>query len=108
MILTVHKITFVGHIVVASAKTSNQITAGMVIIGFGGALCQVRVIRVGQKKVLRSCNVQNPYSQLRRAFIEDIVLRLAIQIPRFGCGSSFFCLPLVCYYIDDDVSLNTP
>lgn len=42
-IITVLKITFVGHIVVGSAKSSNQITAGMAIIGFGGALCQVCV-----------------------------------------------------------------
>ncbi|KAI5361422.1 Putative major facilitator transporter Str1/Tri12, major facilitator superfamily [Septoria linicola] len=38
-------ITFIGHIVVGSAKYSsngaNQITAGMTIIGFGGALCQM-------------------------------------------------------------------
>ncbi|KAK5128260.1 hypothetical protein LTR85_002927 [Meristemomyces frigidus] len=33
-------ITTVGHIVVASAKSSSQITAGMAVIGFGGALCQ--------------------------------------------------------------------
>lgn len=39
-------ITFVGHLVVGSSKYNsstgaNQITAGMVIIGFGGALCQM-------------------------------------------------------------------
>jgi hypothetical protein len=33
-------ITTVGHIVVASANSSNQIIAGLAIIGFGGALCQ--------------------------------------------------------------------
>ncbi|KAJ5698367.1 hypothetical protein N7462_000372 [Penicillium macrosclerotiorum] len=34
-------VCFIGHIVVASAKTSNQITAGLVISGFGGANCQM-------------------------------------------------------------------
>lgn len=31
----------VGHIIVASAKTNNQVIAGLAIAGFGGANCQV-------------------------------------------------------------------
>lgn len=31
----------VGHLVVASAKNANSVTAGMAIAGFGGANCQV-------------------------------------------------------------------
>ncbi|KAJ6021890.1 hypothetical protein N7540_007394 [Penicillium herquei] len=34
-------VTFAGHIIVASAKTSNQIIAGLVVTGFGGANCQM-------------------------------------------------------------------
>ncbi|KAJ5775874.1 uncharacterized protein N7511_000885 [Penicillium nucicola] len=34
-------VCFVGHIVVASAKTTNQVIAGLVISGFGGANCQM-------------------------------------------------------------------
>ncbi|PLN84044.1 MFS general substrate transporter [Aspergillus taichungensis] len=39
--LTALEICTIGHIVVASAKTSNQITAGFAISGFGGANCQM-------------------------------------------------------------------
>lgn len=31
----------VGHIIVASSKTNNQIIAGLAIAGFGGANCQM-------------------------------------------------------------------
>ena len=31
----------VGHIIVASAKTNNQVIAGLAIAGFGGANCQM-------------------------------------------------------------------
>ncbi|KAJ5590769.1 hypothetical protein N7450_004741 [Penicillium hetheringtonii] len=34
-------VTFIGHIVVASAKNTNQIIAGLVISGFGGSNCQM-------------------------------------------------------------------
>ncbi|CAG7921994.1 unnamed protein product [Penicillium olsonii] len=35
------QVCFIGHIVVASAKTTSQVTAGLVISGFGGANCQM-------------------------------------------------------------------
>ncbi|ETN41763.1 uncharacterized protein HMPREF1541_03700 [Cyphellophora europaea CBS 101466] len=34
-------VTTVGHIVVATAKNTNQVTAGLAISGFGGACCQM-------------------------------------------------------------------
>ncbi|KAJ5518785.1 Major facilitator superfamily domain general substrate transporter [Penicillium expansum] len=34
-------VCFIGHIVVASAKSTNQVIAGLVISGFGGANCQM-------------------------------------------------------------------
>ncbi|KAJ5179214.1 Major facilitator superfamily domain general substrate transporter [Penicillium capsulatum] len=34
-------VCFVGHIVVASAKTTNQVIAGLTVAGFGGANCQM-------------------------------------------------------------------
>ncbi|KAJ5874568.1 uncharacterized protein N7529_002998 [Penicillium soppii] len=34
-------VCFVGHIVVATAKSTNQVIAGLVISGFGGANCQM-------------------------------------------------------------------
>ncbi|KAJ5709230.1 hypothetical protein N7493_010564 [Penicillium malachiteum] len=37
-------VTFAGHIIVATAKNSNQIIAGLVVTGFSGANCQIAVI----------------------------------------------------------------
>ncbi|CAG8047990.1 unnamed protein product [Penicillium nalgiovense] len=34
-------VCFIGHIVVASAKSTNQVIAGLVVSGFGGANCQM-------------------------------------------------------------------
>ncbi|KAL4796245.1 MFS general substrate transporter [Aspergillus venezuelensis] len=34
-------VTFVGHIIVGSAKNTNQIIAGLAVAGFGGANCQM-------------------------------------------------------------------
>ncbi|KAL2793082.1 fungal trichothecene efflux pump [Aspergillus keveii] len=34
-------VCFVGHVIVASAKNTNQIIAGLVVSGFGGANCQM-------------------------------------------------------------------
>ncbi|KAL5337483.1 fungal trichothecene efflux pump [Aspergillus crustosus] len=34
-------VCFVGHIIVASAKNTNQIIAGLAVAGFGGANCQM-------------------------------------------------------------------
>ena len=34
-------VCFAGHIIVASAKNTNQIIAGLAVAGFGGANCQV-------------------------------------------------------------------
>jgi hypothetical protein len=45
-------VCFVGHVIVASAKNTNQIIAGLVVSGFGGANCQVRLIRQLQQPLL--------------------------------------------------------
>jgi MFS family permease len=37
-------VCFVGHVIVASAKNTNQIIAGLAVSGFGGANCQVRPV----------------------------------------------------------------
>ncbi|KAJ5523217.1 peroxiredoxin prx5 [Penicillium frequentans] len=34
-------VTFAGHIIIASAKNTNQIIAGLAVSGFGGANCQM-------------------------------------------------------------------
>lgn len=37
-------VCFIGHVIVASAKNTNQIIAGLAVSGFGGANCQVSII----------------------------------------------------------------
>lgn len=34
-------VCFIGHVIVASAKNTNQIIAGLAVSGFGAANCQV-------------------------------------------------------------------
>jgi MFS family permease len=41
-------ICFVGHIIVGTGKTSNTVTAGMAITGFGAANCQLAAFAVGE------------------------------------------------------------
>jgi len=41
-------ICFVGHIVIATAKSTSAITAGMTIVGFGGANCQMAAFALSE------------------------------------------------------------
>ncbi|KAF2673902.1 MFS general substrate transporter [Microthyrium microscopicum] len=41
-------ICFVGHIVVGTAKTSNAVTAGLAVTGFGAANCQLAAFAIGE------------------------------------------------------------
>jgi MFS family permease len=41
-------ICFVGHIIVGTAKTSNAVTAGLAITGFGAANCQLAAFALGE------------------------------------------------------------
>ncbi|KAL9079600.1 MAG: hypothetical protein Q9157_001537 [Trypethelium eluteriae] len=73
-------ITTVGHIVVASAKTSNQITAGMVIIGFGGALCQMAAFALPEL-------LPNKWRHIGVVFADSVIYITVIVAPvtaRYG------------------------
>lgn len=37
----VKQLCFIGHVIVASAQSNQQIIAGLAVSGFGGANCQV-------------------------------------------------------------------
>jgi MFS family permease len=39
-------ICFVGHILIASAKSTNQLIVGMAIVGFGGGAAQTAIIGI--------------------------------------------------------------
>lgn len=51
------QVCFVGHIVVATAKSTNQIIAGLTISGFGGANCQVWTSTCGKRKEVLDCAI---------------------------------------------------
>ncbi|KAF7198087.1 Trichothecene efflux pump TRI12 [Pseudocercospora fuligena] len=78
-------ITFVGHLVVGSAKynSSNgaqQITAGMVIVGFGGALCQMAAFALPEL-------LPNAWRHIGVVFADLVVYITVIVAPvtaRFG------------------------
>ncbi|CAK4033716.1 Major facilitator superfamily domain, general substrate transporter [Lecanosticta acicola] len=78
-------VTFIGHLVVASAKynTSSgagQITAGMVIIGFGGANCQMAAFALPEL-------LPNAWRHIGVVFADLVVYITVIVAPvtaRFG------------------------
>jgi MFS family permease len=41
-------ICFIGHIVIATAKSASAITAGMALVGFGGANCQMAAFALSE------------------------------------------------------------
>jgi MFS family permease len=41
-------VCFIGHIIVGTAKTSNAVTAGLAITGFGAANCQLAAFALGE------------------------------------------------------------
>lgn len=47
-LVTGNAICFIGHIIVGTAKTSNAVTAGLAITGFGAANCQLAAFALGE------------------------------------------------------------